>query len=562
MNRLAALVKAGNTREAERMLRMRPELANMQMSYGDEHRPIHFAVMHRHPDLVRLLMEYGADARAGIHPHRAATTALTMAAERGFDEIVAILETAEQNRRETLSSPEAAVTSRQDELSDAIAEGDDTLALTLLQANPALVGASDRNGWMPLHVACAVRNPTLVEWLLRNGALPNQPGPEDRTPFDLAAMGRRPIHGEDFASVAGLLRRAGAELTPRAAAALGDVAWLRARHTEGRLINPITWGSGGLLTIAVRHNQPEVLELLLDFGFDPDERIRSGEGEQAALSQAFPLWHCAALDRREMARTLIARGASLHRHVDSSGSPVYSAFSHRQWGMVELFKQHGGIVGPDTAAIYRQSDLARQLLDGETTGDLPEGVLSPGRSVAEDLVEFGCSGGAPDVVRMALARVTWPRDDPRWFRYLARSLDFWNHIPWLYAANQELDRTTYIECFRLVLARCNPNLVGGFGRTVLHEVAAMGDHVTEEETAPFARALLEAGARTDLRDYIFRSTPLGWACRWGRLQVASILLEHGADPVESGAEPWARPKAWAEKMGHAALVQLLADRGV
>ena len=45
----------------------------------------------------------------------------------------------------------------------------------------------------------------------------------------------------------------------------------------------------------------------------------------------------------------------------------------------------------------------------------------------------------------------------------------------------------------LILERCDANVRGGFGWTVLHEVAAMGDWVTEEEAAWFARAVLEAG---------------------------------------------------------------------
>src|SRR5262249_26728148 len=49
----------------------------------------------------------------------------------------------------------------------------------------------------------------------------------------------------------------------------------------------------------------------------------------------------------------------------------------------------------------------------------------------------------------------------------------------------------------------------------------------------------------------------GWACRWGRLEVVKLLLERGADPVEADAEPWATPRAWAEKMGHDAVLTLL-----
>ncbi|MBM3813444.1 MAG: hypothetical protein FJW20_17620 [Acidimicrobiia bacterium] len=56
---------------------------------------------------------------------------------------------------------------------------------------------------------------------------------------------------------------------------------------------------------------------------------------------------------------------------------------------------------------------------------------------------------------------------------------------------------------------------------------------------------------------LLKSTPLGWACRWGRLEVVRLLLQHGADPVERDAEPWASPMAWARKKGHTALLNLL-----
>ena len=45
----------------------------------------------------------------------------------------------------------------------------------------------------------------------------------------------------------------------RAAVASGDMEWLRARHAEGALVNPVRWDGGGLLTVAVRHNRPEML---------------------------------------------------------------------------------------------------------------------------------------------------------------------------------------------------------------------------------------------------------------------------------------------------------------
>ncbi|MGE0133315.1 MAG: ankyrin repeat domain-containing protein [Blastocatellales bacterium] len=555
VTRLADAVRAGDVEQARAMLKARPELVNMQMSYGDEHRALHYAVTGRAPEMARLLMESGADAHAGIHPHRDATTALTLAIERGYDEIVAILQEEEQRRRKAGSGLDAAATSTPDELCEAIGRGDEARAIAMLEADPSLTHTNNRDGWTPLHVAAGALNERLAQYLLERGADATRRGKDDQTPMDMAATGsgRRKAGGAAaFASVAKILRRHGAELTARSAVALGEAGWLRARHAEGALENPLDWSMGGLLTIAVHHDRLEILELLLDLGFDPDERIRLSEVEGESYSQGYPLWQCAAQGKYAMAEILLKRGANPNAHVDSSGSAVYSAYSHRQWAMVELLRRYGGVVAADTVAIYRQTELARRMLADEAAGLLPEGS-----KMVEELLHFGASGGDPEIVRMALERVDWPHDDPRWFRILGEPLSFWNHIPWLYAGNPELDRGTYITCFRLILERSDPNLIGGFNRTILHEVAAMGGHVTEEEGAPFASALLDAGARMDVCDDLLKSTPLGWACRWGRIEVVKLLLERGADPVEADAEPWATPRAWAEKMGHDTILALL-----
>lgn len=69
--------------------------------------------------------------------------------------------------------------------------------------------------------------------------------------------------------------------------------------------------------------------------------------------------------------------------------------------------------------------------------------------------------------------------------------------------------------------------------------------------------LLDRGARPDVRDEILQSTVLGWACRWGREEMAELLIAHGATVVEPDAESWATPLAWATKMGHANLANRL-----
>jgi hypothetical protein len=189
-----------------------------------------------------------------------------------------------------------------------------------------------------------------------------------------------------------------------AAVRRGDVNWLRARHAEGSLVNTIT-DSGGLLTAAVEGDRPEMLALLLDLGFDPNERKRLDDIDQVVYSAGFPLWRwLRALGREAMAELLLKRGANPNVHVYASGSPVYSAYRHRQPGMIALFKRYGGIVGADIAGLYRETDVARRMLEDEARGRLPEGTVSPGRTLAQDLLDFGSCGGDAEIVRMALGR--------------------------------------------------------------------------------------------------------------------------------------------------------------
>jgi ankyrin repeat protein len=100
-----------------------------------------------------------------------------------------------------------------------------------------------------------------------------------------------------------------------------------------------------------------------------------------------------------------------------------------------------------------------------------------------------------------------------------------------------------------------------FGLTMLHSVAGSREHVTADERVAFATLLLDAGATLDVRDYVLQSTPLAWACRWGRAELVKLYLERGADPLEPDAEAWATPLAWATKMGHGQIGDALRRAG-
>ncbi|MGH9628303.1 MAG: ankyrin repeat domain-containing protein, partial [Bryobacteraceae bacterium] len=138
---LADAVRRGDTEKVRAMLDVRPELVNFDMAENNEHRALHYAVFDRSPGMVRLLMQYGADARKGIYPHREATTPLALAAERGYDEIVAIIHEEEQRRRAALTGSNARATLASDELTEVIARGDEERALAMLKSDTSLVHA-------------------------------------------------------------------------------------------------------------------------------------------------------------------------------------------------------------------------------------------------------------------------------------------------------------------------------------------------------------------------------------------------------------------------------------
>ena len=557
--RMCDAVERGDIQAVGEMLGRRPEIVNLERPDHGEQRALHIAVLGRDGAMVRLLMDRGADARIGIWPHRDATGAYTFAIERGYDEIASIIEGVE-SRRSGSPAPARTVPG----LEEAMRRGDQQRAIAMLESDPSLIHASDMDGWTPLHRAAAMLHEHMVAWLVERGADVNRQGKAGWPPMDLAASGRgwgKAGTPERFASVAKMLR-GGAEMTSISAVALGEGEWVRDRHAEGKLVDATVldlFGPfGGLLTTAVRHGQSEMLTLLLDLGLDPDERVRLDGTEEVSYSWGQPLHSCAGSGKLELAGLLLERGADPNGEVSTSGTPVGIAYGRRDQSMVQLLERYGGVVYAANAGYYRDTGLARRLLADETAGRLREGTVESGKTLAETLLDSAASGGDPEIVGWALERIDWASDDPRWYRMLWSPLVFWNHLPGIPSANPDLDRATYITCFGLVLERCDPNIrPDRFGQTILHEVAAMGNHVRGDETVAFAKLLLGAGARMDVRDDLLRSTPLGWACRWGRPELVKLLLERGADPVEPEAEPWSRPLAWAEKMGHHDVARML-----
>lgn len=473
VRRLIEAVHAGDLDRVRTMLDARPELVRMEVGESDEHLALHHAVFARNPAMVRLLMQRGANARKGIYPHREATAALVLAFDRGYDEIVAIIQE-EEGRRTTAARPAGS----------------------------------------------------------------EKPGTTS--------------HGAGLSAL-------------QTAVASGDIEFVKGRHAE---VSQAPGGpsagfepSAGLLTIAAKNDRAEMLALLLGLGLDPDERVRLEDVEEIVYSGGAPLHHCAGTGKLAMAKILLEHGADPNVQVYASGSSIFRAYMARDREMIGLLERHGGVLDAVTVGMLGETAIARRMLDDEAAGRLPKGAvlgMAGGTTVAEDLLWGAAGAGAVDIVEMALASLDWPRDDERWNIMLREAM-------YIGLERSGKEREAMLTCFRLILERADANVWGGrnrgwsSGRVLLHDLAGSRHEMPPEDRVAIARMLLDTGARLDVRDGLLLSTPLGWACRWGRAELVELYLERGADPVEADAEPWATPRSWASKWSHRHVLALLAS---
>jgi ankyrin repeat protein len=299
--------------------------------------------------------------------------------------------------------------------------------------------------------------------------------------------------------------------------------------------------NGGLLTVAVKHGQLEIVRLLLDLGADADERTILEELEEPTLSWGIPLWWAALAGNFEIAKLLLDRGADPNSNVYASGWPLRNAWGHKDDSVKRLLLERGAKMQPYMVSEAHDVDGARRLLDE-----------NPSEELAQELAWSAADNGCPAIVELAIAHIPWPLNDKRWHWVLIQPVRGAGSDP---AANDG-----YFESMAVLLRHgIDPN-ISSFGQSILHFTAAHHTGLSDSDRARFAALLIDHGATLDLRDDMLRSTPLGWACRWGRLQLAELLIDRGSPVDEADAEPWATPKSWARKMKHEEVLAMLERR--
>jgi ankyrin repeat protein len=142
-------VQKGDLGVVRALLARRPEIVDLMRGgpSGFEIRALHIAVMKRDVDMTRLLLEAGADTRGGIWPNRDATSPRTIAEERGYDEIVAMMVAQEEKRGAN------AFDDGFRRLRHAMMTGGEEAVIAVFESQPALADVCPPDGVTVLHRA-------------------------------------------------------------------------------------------------------------------------------------------------------------------------------------------------------------------------------------------------------------------------------------------------------------------------------------------------------------------------------------------------------------------------
>ena len=461
--------------------------------------PIHNAVRGNHTNIVRILLDAGAEPGRSRFMFNSWHKLVPMAKERGYTEVVEVLESTLAQRYGY--SPDF------EPLAEAIRSRNRDAIEAILSDTPELAKASDVRGNNAIHWAVMTRQLWLIDRMTDFGANADAERADGKTPLILSLTGdywyrwRRDLPTTSIREpmvVTGYLLANGAKYVLSAACALGDeeqvAAILRddlgaANRLDSARVSP--------LTMAARRGALNIVKMLLERGADPNRPENAAERGAA-------LYEASRGNYLDIARTLLEAGADPSQSYDSSGCCL-SIVEHR----------HG-----EANAHLEMQALLREY-----------GAVDQDYMLSTDDVRREFENNAASAVEKLAARL-WECDDFDLFRrtveaHPAHVQDFAGGL-----LNQPGPRTR--EAIRLLVEHgYDPNRTDWLGKSALHIAAESGN-------IEAAEALLDAGADIDAIEYEDGGTPLAGAARNGQTAMIRFLLERGAD-VNAAQGDWAKP---------------------
>jgi len=258
---------------------------------------------------------------------------------------------------------------------------------------------------------------------------------------------------------------------------------------EGADVNAVAPNGETILLYATRHEDPDILELLIDNGADVN-----GAGEHGLT----PL-HQAVIGSVEVVRMLLKKGADPSVRSDSGHTPLHVAIIHGTEESAEILAMKDAELDVFLmAGLGRTSELEDLLSHSPDLVDARDGFgLSP--------LHYAVAAGRTELIPL-LVRAGADVEA----RGSRRGC-----TPLFYASGHPTALRALLD------AGADPNAKATRGHTALHSAAEMGFRDAAE-------ILLEYGARTDLPDSEGR-TPIDLA---EDPEVVELLLAHGANPKQ------------------------------
>jgi ankyrin repeat protein len=499
-----------------------PGLVHCEYNYTP---PIHFAVREGHVAIVRLLLAHSADPT--YRSYRFRDSLLQMARERGYDEIVALLEEELARRFPLREQANALLTVAR--------TGDLAGVQRLLDLDPLLATASNETGDTALHKACAGGHSSVAELLLDRCADPEAVNSDGFKPIHSAIFfnnqgwvrydAERPTESLRAGRLAGLLLARGAKYNIFLAAVFADhTAVKRWLEEDAALANFEDTHHRRPISAAAWRSDEEMVQLLLDHSADPNL-------PESGSPRGHALWIAAFRRDIRLAHLLLKHGADPEQVAESGGRALDHARDTPE--LFQMLVNHGAEPG----------DSPKDRLQNAITDDdlgAAEEILAKHPYLARDATMFWNEG----ILAIATRDACWEMIDLL-FNYGATvpKVTKWGKSYYF----KHLDVGRY-----LLKKGANPNHKNWHSTTLLHDVVYDGE-------IEKARLLLDHGAEINSVDEEYCSTPLGLAARAGHREMVEFLLQQGADPTAAGAD-WATPLEWADRGGHTQIVELLRGR--
>jgi ankyrin repeat protein len=273
------------------------------------------------------------------------------------------------------------------------------------------------------------------------------------------------------------------------------------------------------------------------------DRIRILLNDDPALKSA------AGAGNLEAVKLLLERGADPNGAEPSApdGGALYDAVAGRHVEIARLLLEHGArpnaMVESSGSCIWAARNhpelfnllssyggamtLELAAYDGNVPHIATMFLANPSLAVSEEAIHYATEGGHQPVLELML-------------RYRPEAL-----------RSTRLGDVTTPEMAHWILDRgSDVNRTSWLRIAPLHRFASQG-------RIDLAEVCLDHGAEINAIDDEHRSTPLGWAARAGQDEMVRWLRARGADPRLPNEWPWARPIEWARRRGHREIVDFL-----